>query len=122
MKTPSSTARRSHRARGSRKVLNISDTSSKTYDANIAQYDLDVDSNLGYYNDAFAYLSTLFGVPSSTPTHQPTVAPAPTYSPAAYAASKSKSDPDLFTWDEVMKLPDKDLWYCNYLLAHVSQV
>ena len=28
----------------------------------------------------------------------------------AYAASKSKSDPDTYTWDEVMSGPDKILW------------
>ena len=28
----------------------------------------------------------------------------------AYAASKSKSDPDTYTWDEVMPSPDKDEW------------
>ena len=28
----------------------------------------------------------------------------------AYAASKSKSDPDTYTWDEVMSSPDRDEW------------
>ena len=73
--------------------MNIGDTHTKTYGLTIRYHD---DLAILPYPSSY-YASNHSNVP--TVTHR------------SYAASKSKSDPDTFTWDEVMQLPDKDLWY-----------
>ena len=73
--------------------MNIGSTQTKTYGLTLRYHD---DLAILPYPSAY-YASNHSD--TSTDTHR------------SYAASKSKSDPDTFTWDEVMQLPDKDLWF-----------
>ena len=105
----SSGPRRSGRQHTQTDVLNINDTKTKTYglvstDAILFHEPLITAVFLKYPDDTvfFNYPSSYYisnHSPDSTASHH------------SYAASKTKSDPDTFTWDEVMQLPDKDLWF-----------
>ena len=110
IQSPPSGLRRSGRTRTQNSPLNIQNTSSKTYGLTAAVKSL-IDFTSGLldcYDDAFSFHAAFQGYNTTPPSNH--LAKTTANLQTVFAASKSKSDPDTFTWDEVMQLPDKDLW------------